>query len=679
MSLLSFKLSDFQKKLARTLFVLLVPLVFLFVSLLTLDDYGMSWDEPIHFLRGQAYLNYFLTGEAKFNDSYVGIRSYFKNNSLPFYYWLEKDDGHPPLNGILASFTNYVFFEKLGIISDINAYQIFIILTSAFLVLIVSLFAKETIGLFGALVSAVVLVTYPLFFAESHFNIKDPVQTAFFTATIWSFWKSLQKGSWEWILLSALFSSLALGTKFNILFLPFILVPYLLLRYRVLQTPFRSLLSKIKSVPKSYFLVLVASPFIALGILFASWPFLWQDPMDNFISVINWYKDIGSGRATLGYFLPGGFNAYPVIWFTITTPPFVLLLFVVGVLWACKNGKVKDAVGILWLIWFLVPLVRTSLPETTIYGGIRQIMEFLPALALLSGAGAVFAVEQAHRYLKAPKASVSLIIILAFLPHIFVMQKLHPNENVYFNKLVGGLPGAYKLNVPYWGNSFGNAYWQAIQWLNENAGRNSKIALVQGTTLNIARIQLRSDLAFSNSYWTGINRGGEYLVELTHNDPIRLYPYAWEYIEKFLIPVYEVKVDDVAIAKVWKNDLEHTRPEYKKEEIEYSGNVKLTRENNDLIITLDKQVLLSRVVINYNAKSCNPPTGSFFVSKGGGEWFQEPEPIPNPGQVIDMSKMPANTLIYFFPARNVLALKFSDANANSCVFNDKAIKIVILD
>ena len=110
---------------------------------------------------------------------------------------------------------------------------------------------------------------------------------------------------------------------------------------------------------------------------------------------------------------------------------------------------------------------------------------------------------------------------------------------------------AVQRNIPYWGNSFGNAYFQAAQWLNNNAEQNARIALVQGTMTNIPTIQLRQDIDFSNLNWSGIFQKGEYMVELTHNDPVRLYPYGWDYIETFLTPVHEVSVDGVALAKIW--------------------------------------------------------------------------------------------------------------------------------
>jgi len=56
-----------------------------------------------------------------------------------------------------------------------------------------------------------------------------------------------------------------------------------------------------------------------------------------------------------------------------------------------------------------------------------------------------------------------------------------------------------------------------------------------------------------------MQESGEYIVELTFNDTARAYDDKWNYVNKFLNPVYEVKVDGVPILKIWKNDFQHTK------------------------------------------------------------------------------------------------------------------------
>ncbi len=660
-----------MKKFPRIIF--LVPLIFLVIGLLTLSDFGINWDEPIHFFRGQAYLNYFLTGQKTFNNL-AQRGSFFQNDQLTAEYWITNDSGHPPLNGILAAISNSIFYQKLGILGDIESYHLFEVFISFLLVFVVAIFAYQAFGLLPSLVSSIILASYPLFFSESHFNIKDPVEASFFGITIWAFWMSLKKYSWKWLFLSSVFFGLALGTKFNAIFLPLILLAYLVVRFNSIK--------KLKKIPKTYFLGLMLVPILSIIIFVGSWPFLWHHSLENFFNIVGYYKQIGTGfnYQTKDFYLPFGFNSYSIIWITTTTPPWVLLLLVIGIFAAIKKIKLKENTSLLWLLWLFIPILRVSLPYTSVYGGVRQIMEYIPALSLISGLGALQLVEWSDKLFKSKisKKIIALVIILVFIPHILVMIKQHPNQNVYFNFLIGGLSGAKQKNIPSWGNSYGNAYYQAIQWLNKNAEKNSRIALVQGTSLNIPKIMLRKDLIFNNISWSGINRDGEYLLELTYEGSSRAYPFAWEYIEKFLEPVYEVKVDGVAIAKVWKNDLAHTKKVYVRKEKIYEGELLYKQKENSLIIELLNLQPLTRLRLNYtSASDCTKPSGTLLISSDSINF--NPKSDPYPTEFVTEKNKKENTIYYYFNGDIVKVIKLNDVSSNSCIFQNPKAEIFILE
>lgn len=662
-------------------------IIFFIVSFWNLRDYGINWDEPIHWYRGQAYLHYFLTGQQTYDgmpkiaehqrtqvgvdrtkEGYISVkdfrRSYYQDDSLTTKYWLIHDAGHPPLNGILASLTNYIFYQKLGILEDIESLHLFNLLASTLLIFVVVSFTYDlTKNKAAAIVAGLTLWFYPLFFAESHFNIKDPPVAAFFAATIWTFWRSAKNFSYKWLLLSSICFALALGTKFNALFIPVTLLPWILIYWRRQKL-------KLKKIPRNYLIALAAFPLIAGGIFLTAWPFLWSDPVGNFLEIVQYYKEIGTGTDYQGSFLTlGPINLYPLYWVLITTPPVTLFLTAVGVfasIWQYKKNKDY----LLILIWFLIPILRVSLPNVTIYGGIRQIFEFIPAMAIVSGIG-FYEIMQSRR-----KTLIG-IVVAGIMYSGFVNYKMHPNQNVYFNQFVGGLAGASEKNVPYWGNSFGNAYWQALQWLNGNSEPNAKLALVQGTGLNMPQMHLRPDIQYWNNYWSGIDAQGEYLLELTHHDPVIVYHYAWEYVNKFLNPVYEVKVDGVAIAKLWKNDLEHTKPEYKLPEVEHK--IKSVQVNgNSLLIDLGKKVEVTRLSVEFKQNaSCTSVLGNVFSSLDGKNWYLEKESVPFP-QISGPQSVRENYFGYYFAAREAAFLKFEVPDPNSCIFQSPTVKVLIL-
>lgn len=604
-----------------------VATVFFLVCCLTVSDYGISWDEPAHFFRGQAQVDLLLTGDFDYKDLVTRWRkSIYQDPSQPARFFFQ-DSGHPPINGTLAALLNRLLYQDLGVMGDIESYHLFNILCGTFLVGVVTMFAAETYGIFAGMVAGLVMASYPLFFAESHFNVKDPAEAAFFGATIWCFWKSTKDFSWKWLLGAVLFCSLALGVKFNILFLPFILGPWFILRFgKGLARP----LEFLGKIPKKYLLVAILAPVIIGGIFVGSWVYLWQDPIRNTLNVVRYYRDIGTGgMGQPAFILPGGFNAFPVAWILLTTPPWVILLTIVGLLAALMSFCEKEKTGWLWMLWLVVPIARVSWPNSSIYGGVRQIMEFIPAMALVAGLGGeriVGILARGFSLLRGRERVLKGVLLLGFLPQFLILYQLHPNENVYFNFLIGGLRGAKAANIPYWGNSFGNAYYQAVGWLNKNAAEGSRLALVQGTATNVPTLYIDPKIKYGNNLWSGMDREGEYLLELTHQGGEMAYFDVWYYVNNILEPVHEVKVDGVAIAKIWKNDEEHARAEYRKEK---NLPVVVSRKGSSITIAVGEETALARLLMTFALTGeCKPITsGMVEISVDGENWRMMDEKI----------------------------------------------------
>lgn len=655
-------------------YIFFIPVVFFLFAFFTIGDYGINWDEPVHFMRGQAYLNFFLTGKTEYPEDLGSRPSQFQNRSYSTEYLLNQDSGHPPANGILAALLNIIFYQKLNVLDDVQSYHLFNILVGSLLVLVVALFAFESFGFFTALVAALSLGMYPLFFSETHFNIKDPAEAAFFGLTLYAFYKAVNSWNWKWLVLSAIGFGLGLGTKFNMLFLPLIAVPYLVFKIFILDK------SKVK-LDKRFIQAALFYPVIVFTIFVGSWPYLWGDPVNNFLKIIDYYKVIGTGfnYQVANFYLPYGFNSYPIRWIIYTTPPYILLLTFAGLISSIFNFKKAGGVVVLWLLWLFVPIMRVTVPSSSIYGGVRQIMEYIPALALISGLGANSLRELLLKKVPGMNKTLLTIILLIGFVHIFLtLFKIHPNENVYFNQMIGGLSGAKEKDMPSWGNSYGNAYLQGIKWMNANSEKNSRLALVQGTGQNIVRTELRDDIDFNNTHWSGINRGGEYLMELTYQGSELAYPYVWDYLKKFLDPVFEVEIDGVAILKLWKNDFEHTKAELKKKEIKYDGKLNVSAEKKVLNINLASEAKVTRLILHYEVnKDCKLPKGVIEVSGIDGVFRSEAEPYPIE-QVTEKQRR-ADTIYFYFPGRQTKSLRLVDENESSCLFNNQEVLLYVLE
>lgn len=615
---------------------ILFAVVFFIVGVITVKEYSINWDEPIHFFRGQDFLHFYLTGKKNFSDFNTNPptrRSLYQENSIS-YSFLEKQFnqsnklltqggnlplgiGHPPFSDVTASFFNYVFYQKLGWVGDIDSYHWYSIFLASLLVGYMFYFVSKRFGIFAGSISAIVLSLYPLFLGESRYNTKDIPEAVYYSFTILFFYNSIVsntlKKSIGWIILSSIFFSFGFATKFNIIFFPAIILPWALtLWIKKFKT------SPLKFIKEKYPLLLsfLLYPIVGLSVFYASWPIFWQNPLKGLLMVVDYYKWIGINPNFDQRFITlFHLNTYAVQWIVNTTPFVILILTLCGFIYVIKNFlKEKDKISVLVLWWFIFPLLRVTMPNAGIYGGVRQIMEYIPAMAILCGLGALWLVKVVSR-----KNLLQILIFASFLPLLIKLIDLHPNESLFFNSLNGGLKGAMERNVPGWGNSLGSTYRQGTAWINNNVEKNAKLSLVFGLLANIPLTDLRPDLEINTRYRSGLKREGEYAIDLVHSQT-RENLYYRKYVERFLNPVWELNVDGVAVLKIWKNDIEHTKPEYQKDEIVISPK---SIENEERMMTVDLGGTrrITKIQVNYDPSSCTLPTqGHFMISKDKDNW-----------------------------------------------------------
>lgn len=641
-----------KNTILKLAFFLITPFLFFLLSLYTLSDYGMNWDSPLHFARGQAFFRYFVTGKKDYKDAakfcynernLISIRDYktgeicdksrsvrvseYESTSLDFKWAQAAGYGHPPVSDILMTITNYVFYKKLGWLEDIEAYHIYNVLSTFLLAVVISLWMGKTFGKFASIVSVVALYSYPLLFAESHFNVKDPAMAAFFTLSIYLFWKSLSENKARYMIFSAIAGGISFGTKFNFVFAPFILFPWFLLFILPKVREFLSYLQqrsdkKIKkfifNIPLRFVIVLLLYPLIIYFIFYISWPSIWPDPISNTLRVVGYYKDVGGAGCQYDFlsihWIFSCSNTLPIQYFLTTLPIVSLVYFFIGFIASLFYLKRYNYVVILWISFFLVTILRVTVPISSTYGGIRQIMEFVGPFALLCGMGALFlrgvimlAMFRFNPKLKQYKEKISFVtgafLLMLYIPIFVTISSLHPNENVYFNEFLGGIKGAAEKNFPGYGNSYGNVYIQAVRWLNKNAEKNARIALIAGNAQNISRASLREDFFLDNNYASSYQQKGEYLIMLMTQGIPGYNSISYHFVNKFLDPVYVIEVDDVPLLKIWKNEEKYLKKgvNIKKERKE---DVRVSYEENVITAELAEIRSLKRLEVNFDNDLC---------------------------------------------------------------------------
>lgn len=649
----------------------------------------MNWDSPVHFARGQAYLRYILSHKTDYSDlpslckSEYNLNSHvdaatgevcdrhrkvrvseYESNLLDFNSWVAKGTyGHPAFSDLMLAASNTVFFKYLGWVEDIDSYHLYSVFTTFLLALTVSIWAKRTFGTFASIISVLTIYTLPLLFAEQHFNIKDPPMATFFIISLYFFWLSFTKKRILYLILSALAGGASFGTKFNFVFAPFILFPwfaaYLFTNYHRLKQIFS----------KRMLLALAIYPIIIFLVFFLTWPALWPNPAEKIYQVVMYYKDIGGPTCPHSPLTKFWFTEctqlISIKYFLYTIPPFTLFLLLVGSIVGVFRFKEKGSVTILWLTFFYFTILRVTFSITNIYGGLRQIMEFVAPMAMIASVGALFLRNFIAKILtkyflsQRPKKKiisliVSLLILAGFIPTLSTLWKIHPNQNVYFNFLIGGLKGAAEKDFPGYGNTYGNAYLQGVKWINQNAELRAKLALVSGNAQNISRLSLREDIDFSNGSRSGYNQEGEYQMALVVGQDIFSNTFRHKYLDNFLNEVYAVRVDGVPVLKIWKNDkqylkeglnIEGTSEQFKRTYSAYDG-------KKEIFISLYRIKKLKALTFSFPSDECkNKLIGAtVYISTDGDQYFQKDESVNN-FSVREIAGYNAD-FVFLFPGDN---------------------------
>ena len=88
------------------------------------------------------------------------------------------------------------------------------------------------------------------------------------------------------------------------------------------------------------------------------------------------------------------------------------------------------------------------------------------------------------------------MVLVAIAPQAWATVRSHPHQIAYWNALVGGTSGAFESGLPQAGDYWALGYRQGLRWLQENAERDSFLAvpLVEHAVLAVAQTRLRSDI-----------------------------------------------------------------------------------------------------------------------------------------------------------------------------------------
>ncbi len=411
--------------------------IMLIIALLTFKQYGMGWDEPRQ--REIAEVNYAYV----FNDHPALLTLSDRNYGVAF---------ELPL---------YMIERALGMNDSRKTYLMRHLLIHIFF-LFGALFAFRLIeylykNKWLASLAFLLLVLHPRLYGHSFFNTKDIPFLSLFIISIFYAVRALDLKSVK----SFLILGICCGLLTNMRIMG-VMVPVLVLVLLTMDG-FAARKWRFTGV-----LILVFISTFA-GVLYGSWPFLWNNPIDNFayafvsMSKYPWYgKVLFEGNLINANEIPA---RYAPVWLGITTPIMFLVLMIMGAamllfhfvqkpLKHIKNGLGRH--NLMFLTFALAPLLMVVLLNSVLYDGWRQLFFIYPSLCFVGIYGLNYLIKKEI----ISGRTLALVIVPFLALTTFEIVGSFPYQHVYFNKAFVFEDKGYarkNYEADYWGVSFKNA------------------------------------------------------------------------------------------------------------------------------------------------------------------------------------------------------------------------------
>jgi hypothetical protein len=446
----------FYDRLAYVLFFAVFVL-----ALATFTDYGTTWDEDYHFWYGFKVLDYY--------------RSFFHDTtaltSPPIDYYGAIFDATAAFLAPHSPFgyytTRHLLNALVGLLGIVGCWKL----------------ARELGGPRVGFWAAILLLLTPNFYGQIFNNPKD---VPFAAGYAWSLYylvrliPNLPTPPRREVLKLGLAIGLTLAVRVGGL----LLLCYLGMVLAALPA-LRAWRARQPGIAVTGYLIetgQVLAPVLVLSyaIMLLAWPWAQLDPLWRPIASIIQFDHHDFPYRTLfdGTYIPAPQlpRTYLPTFLLIQLPELFLLLLGGGLVWSLwrvwRDRPALEALLAPGLVIFaaLFPVAYAVETHATLFDGMRHFLFVEPPLAC----GAALAFDAAVKRLRAwpvaiAAAAVSLALYLGY--HVSLMAALHPDEYVYYNAFIGGVPGAAgRFKLDYWANSYREAARDLVAWLKVRDG-----------------------------------------------------------------------------------------------------------------------------------------------------------------------------------------------------------------
>ncbi|HEY3919270.1 MAG TPA: glycosyltransferase family 39 protein [Stellaceae bacterium] len=438
------------------LFVLFV------IVLATFTQYGTTWDEDYHFWYAHQVIAYY--------TSFFHDRTAL--TSPPISYYGALFDVATALVAPISPFgdyaTRHLINALIGIVGIAGCWRL----------------AREIGGSRAGLLAAILLALTPGYYGHMFNNPKD---IPFAAGYVWALYYMvrlvplLPRPPRALVIKLGIATGLALGVRVGALLLPCYLGLLLLVVPGL--AAWRARRPSLALAPLLIETGAVLAPMLAISyaIMLLAWPWAQLDPLWRPIADIvqfdhhNFpYKTLFAGAYYPAPLLP---RIYLPAFFLVQLPELFVLLLGIGLVWGLAQWRrarwpLEQLLPVGLVVFAAVfPIAFAMATHATLFDGLRHFLFVEPPLACCAALTFDAILRRARRWPRPVAAGASAALLGYTACHLAVMVALHPDEYVYYNLFVGGVPGAagrYKLD--YWANSYHEAADDLVAWLKARDG-----------------------------------------------------------------------------------------------------------------------------------------------------------------------------------------------------------------
>ena len=434
----------------------------------TVTDYGITWDEDVHAYYGSMVVDYYTSG-------FTDLRALSWWN---LYYYGAAFDAFA---AVLAEVSPLGLYETrhalnitVGLLGLIGTWKL----------------ARTVAGPKVAFWALLFIAFAPTYYGHSFNNPKD---VPFAAGMVWATYyvvrivQGMPRPALRDVLLFGVATGLATGVRVG----GFIVFGYLALGV--------GLVVLLRALAERSFRTLFVETGVSLGrialpailvlypVMLLGWPWAQQNPLINPYLALTEFSHHAYPWKTL--FAGGYYDADQLPWIYLPThlllkvPELVAALFAGALALAVylfgrslatgRGERIERLIEALpaFLLGFaaIFPVVYAIGVRVTLFDGMRHFLFVVPPICIVAAWGFQRLLDWLEP--KAWRTAAYAVLGACAVYHATVMVRLHPNEYVYYNALIGGTDGAEGLfKLDYWGNSYAEAVRGLADKLREDYG-----------------------------------------------------------------------------------------------------------------------------------------------------------------------------------------------------------------